>query len=227
MPARASKIDAAAEYPADVHAAFAEAGLLSAVVPAGAAEDASAWEAAAVVEEVARACGGCALMLMIARLAALPILIAGGKEQKEAVLPKLASGRLKGAFAITEQGAGSDVGAMTTRAATQPGGWVLSGVKSWISNAPVADVAVVFAMSDPGAGSRGVTAFLVDLRQPGIRIGAATAAAMGAILVGIGLARFAFGPEQPALVSGGWFSACDAALMAAANFSAHGGAKLT
>ncbi len=117
MPARASEIDAAAEYPADVHAAFAEAGLLSAVVPAGAAEDASAWEVAAVVEEVARACGGCALMLMSARLAALPILIAGGKEQKEAVLPELASGRLKGAFAITEQGAGSDVGAMTTRAA--------------------------------------------------------------------------------------------------------------
>src|SRR5206468_4682037 len=101
----------------------------------------------------------------------LPIRLAGASELQERVLPRFASGEWLAAFALSEPDAGSDPGAMRTRARRVDGGWSLSGVKNWISGAGVADAYVVFAVTDPEArASRGITAFLVEAAAPGFSV---------------------------------------------------------
>ena len=101
----------------------------------------------------------------------LPIVEFGTEEQKQRFLPGLCGGQLIGAHAITEEESGSDVFAMTTRAEKTAGGYLLNGVKRYISLAPVADLALVFATVDPSLGKWGVTAFLVETDRPGVRRG--------------------------------------------------------
>ena len=86
-------------------------------------------------------------------------------------LPGLASGRVIGAFALTEPGAGSDAARITTTARRVPSGYVLNGIKTYITNAPVAGVFTVFATLDPAAGAKGIAAFAVDAATPGLEIG--------------------------------------------------------
>lgn len=163
---RAAQIDAEAEYPSDVHARFAEAGLFAAVVATTA--ESGAARSSAIIATVARTCGGCALMLMIQRLGSLPVALAGTDRQRRDLLPRLSTGEWTPAFALTEAEAGSDPSGMRTRATRFADGWRINGSKTWISNAPVADVVVVFAVTDPDAGTRGVTAFLVPAATPGL-----------------------------------------------------------
>src|SRR5580704_12960163 len=91
----------------------------------------------------------------------------GGDEQKRRYLPKLISGEHVGALAMSEPGAGSDVVSMRTRADRKGDRFILNGTKMWITNGPVAETVVIYAKTDPKAGSRGITAFIVESGFPG------------------------------------------------------------
>jgi isovaleryl-CoA dehydrogenase len=95
------------------------------------------------------------------------IVINGSEAQKKAYLPKLISGEYVGALAMSEPGAGSDVVSMKTRAVKHNDGYVITGNKMWITNGPDADVLLVYAKTDPDAGSKGISAFLVEKDTPG------------------------------------------------------------
>jgi acyl-CoA dehydrogenase len=96
----------------------------------------------------------------------------GSEEQKKAYLPRLAAGELIGSFALTEAEAGSDPAGLRTSARRDGDGWVLNGGKRYITNAPIADLFVVFARSDPAErGGRGISSFVVDARAPGVTVG--------------------------------------------------------
>ncbi len=111
-------------------------------------------------------------------LASLPVSLAGTDDQKARYLPGVATGEIMPAFAMTEPGAGSDVAAIQTRAVRQGDGWQLDGEKTLISNAGLADVYVVFASTEPDAGHRGLSCFLVPAETPGLRfVGAQVMAA--------------------------------------------------
>ncbi|MCK6588203.1 MAG: acyl-CoA dehydrogenase family protein [Polyangiaceae bacterium] len=101
-------------------------------------------------------------------LGTYPIVLAGNDDQKSRYLPGLLAGERIAAFALTEPEAGSDAGALQTTAVKDGSGWVLSGEKTLISNAPVAHHYVVFANADPSAGRKGITAFVVDADAPGL-----------------------------------------------------------
>jgi acyl-CoA dehydrogenase len=96
------------------------------------------------------------------------ITLAGTTEQQIIYLPKVASGEKIAAFALSEADAGSDAGAMTTSATLANGGWLMNGSKTWISNGGIADFYVTFAKTDATAGTRGITAFIIDSDNPGL-----------------------------------------------------------
>lgn len=102
-------------------------------------------------------------------LGAIPLLLAGSAELRDRWLPELLSGRALGAFAMTEPEAGSDVASIATRARRDGDTYVLDGVKTFISNAGIADVYHVFASTDPAAGKRGISCFTVPADTPGLR----------------------------------------------------------
>lgn len=96
------------------------------------------------------------------------ITLAGTPAQQAAYLPQVASGKKIAAFALSEPDAGSDAGAMVTSATDTGDGWALNGSKTWISNGGIADFYVTFAKTDPQAGTRGITAFIVDAENKGL-----------------------------------------------------------
>ncbi len=101
----------------------------------------------------------------------VPLARCGSEPQKAALLPRLASGELVGASAISEEGAGSDVFALATSAVADGDDYVLHGEKSWVTNGPVADIFLVYARTQPNAGYFGVSAFVVEKERPGLRVG--------------------------------------------------------
>lgn len=124
-----------------------------------------------LVEAIARHCLSTAALLGIhLMLSAMTIHDGGSEEIKRAYLPRLAGGEL-GTFAVTEPEAGSDPGAMLTRAVRENGHYRLDGVKSWVSNAGQAGVHVVVASTEPGARHRGLSAFVVEAGTPGLTLG--------------------------------------------------------
>ncbi|MGH2377741.1 MAG: acyl-CoA dehydrogenase family protein [Candidatus Limnocylindria bacterium] len=104
-------------------------------------------------------------------LAGTAIDLGGSDEQRRRYLPDLLSAKRIGAYALSEPGAGSDAGALRTTAKRDGDAYVLSGAKTFITNAPIADLFVVFANADPAAGSKGITAFVVDRDAPGLEVG--------------------------------------------------------
>jgi isovaleryl-CoA dehydrogenase len=94
----------------------------------------------------------------------------GTPAQRERYLPGLIAGRLIGALAMSEPNAGSDVVSMRLRAEQRGDRWILNGTKMWITNGPDADVMIIYAKTDPAAGARGITAFLVDKDAPGFSV---------------------------------------------------------
>jgi alkylation response protein AidB-like acyl-CoA dehydrogenase len=100
-----------------------------------------------------------------------PLLINGTEEQKRYYIPKLATLEKRMCFALSEPGAGSDAGSIITRAVRDGDSYVISGSKCFISGATIADYAVVFAKTDPEQGDRGISAFIVDLKLPGVILG--------------------------------------------------------
>ncbi|WP_394829125.1 acyl-CoA dehydrogenase family protein [Pendulispora albinea] len=104
--------------------------------------------------------------------AAMPILLYGTEEQKRRYLPGACDGTIIGGTAASEPDAGSDVFAMKTRAVREGDGYVLDGAKTFVTNAPIADLFVVYATLDPALGPMGITAFVVEADRPGLTIGA-------------------------------------------------------
>jgi acyl-CoA dehydrogenase len=121
------------------------------------------------IEELAKADGSTALMLMTQELGTLPIKLFGSDEMKQRVLPDCASGKAIPAFGLSEPGAGSDAGGMVTSARLDGDEWVINGTKNWITNTGIATFYIVFAVTD--RESRRITAFLVEADRPGVSVG--------------------------------------------------------
>src|SRR3954451_12959203 len=125
---------------------------------------------AIMVEELARVCAATALTILISRLATIPILNWGSDDLKRRYVPRIASGESQGSYCLSEPEAGSDVASMKARAERDGDHYVLSGMKSWITNAGISDIYTVFAKPAPDAGSRGVSCCVVE-RDFGLDIG--------------------------------------------------------
>jgi alkylation response protein AidB-like acyl-CoA dehydrogenase len=126
---------------------------------------------AVVLEEIAAGDGATSTIVSVQNSVVCgPVLAFGSEAQKRAWLPRLASGEAIGCFCLTEPAAGSDASAIATRAVRRADGYVLDGVKQFITSGANADVALVFAVTDAGAGKRGITAFIVPTATPGFRV---------------------------------------------------------
>ncbi len=160
-------------YPKEQVAKLAELGFMGMFVPeqyGGAGLSTLAYVVA--LEEICYADASVGVTMSVNNsLACWPILAFGNEAQKQKYLPDLASGRTLGCYALTEPDAGSDAGAQRTKATPVDGGYRLTGNKIWITNAPYADVAVVYANLAPEERHRGVCAFIVDAKTPGYQIG--------------------------------------------------------
>ncbi|GIU90601.1 MAG: putative acyl-CoA dehydrogenase FadE [Acidimicrobiia bacterium] len=126
---------------------------------------------AIAVEEVARVCASSSLFVFIPKLAMTPVLDHGSDDLKARYVAKVAAGEMQAAYCLSEVDAGSDVAAMRTRAVRDGDHYVLTGAKHWVTNAGVCDLYTVFAKTDPGAGHRGISAFVVERDFPGFSIG--------------------------------------------------------
>jgi alkylation response protein AidB-like acyl-CoA dehydrogenase len=126
---------------------------------------------AIAVEEVARVCASSSLFTFISKLGLTALLDHGSDELKSKYVPRVASGECQASYCLSEAGAGSDVAGMTTRAVRDGDHYVLTGRKMWITNAGVSDFYTVFAKTDPAAGHRGISAFVVERAFPGFSIG--------------------------------------------------------
>ena len=123
-----------------------------------------------VAEEFARADAGFSVAVQASTLAMKPLLLAGTKEQKQYAADALINGGM-GSFCLTEPDAGSDAGAIRTKAVKKDGEYIITGRKCFITNAPHADFYVVFAKTEPDAGTKGISAFLVERGREGLSIG--------------------------------------------------------
>jgi alkylation response protein AidB-like acyl-CoA dehydrogenase len=126
---------------------------------------------AITAEEIARVCASTAVTLLISKLAMLPVMNWAGEDLKREYLPRVASGEYQGSYCLSEADAGSDVASMRTRAVRDGDHYVLNGAKHWITNAGVSDTYTVFAVTDPEAGRRGISCFLVEAGW-GVEVGA-------------------------------------------------------
>lgn len=164
--------DRSEKFPAEQVRRLGELGCCGMLIPeeyGGSATDTVTY--ALMIEEVARVCASTAVTLSVTNsVAAAPILRHGSEAQKKRYLPRLAHGEILGGFCLTEPGTGSDAAGIQTRAVRDGDSYVINGTKSWVTNGGVSGVYVVLAKTDPGAGSRGVTAFLVEPSFPGFRI---------------------------------------------------------
>jgi alkylation response protein AidB-like acyl-CoA dehydrogenase len=170
---RAAEIDETAEFPWDVFEALAKADLAAVHIPeayGGAGADAIAT--AIVIEEVARACATSSLIPAVNKLGTVPLLLAGSEELKQQYLPPVARGEAMFSYALSEPEAGSDAASMKLRALGDGGSYVLNGVKRWITNAGISKFYTVMAVTDPGAGADGISAFVVEASDPGFTLGA-------------------------------------------------------
>ncbi len=168
-PAAAS-IDATGEFPRNLVAAAARIGLTGVTLPAAVGGGGRPYATyAEALEIVSSASAAVAVILSVTNsLVAEPVSEFGTAEQKDRWLRALATGAAIGSFALSEAQAGSDAGNQQTTATLDDRGYVLTGRKVWVANAAAADVAIVFAATQPGARGRGVTAFLVPLDTPGV-----------------------------------------------------------
>lgn len=127
-----------------------------------------------LIEEISRRCASTGVILAVhTSVGTFPLLYYGSEAQKKSYLPGLAAGRLLGAFALTEAGAGSDAAALRTTAVRQGDSYRLDGTKLFITSGGEADLYTVFASTDPGQGARGISAFLVKKGTPGLVTGTA------------------------------------------------------
>jgi len=166
---RAAEIDRANDFPADLWRKFGDLGLLGVTAEERFGGAGLGYlEHCVAMEEISRASASVGLSYGAhSNLCVNQISRNGSEAQKQRFLPKLVSGEFVGALAMSEPGAGSDVVSMKLRAERRGDRYVLNGTKFWITNGPDADVLVVYAKTDPQAGPRGITAFLVEKGMKG------------------------------------------------------------
>jgi alkylation response protein AidB-like acyl-CoA dehydrogenase len=170
---RAAETDELAEFPKASYEALRAADFHAPHIPErydGVGADALAT--VIVIEEVARACASSSLIPAVNKLASLPWLISASEELKQRYLPPIARGDAMASYCLSEPEAGSDAASMKTRAVRDGDDYVLNGVKRWITNAGVSDFYTVFAVTDPDARSRGISAFVVEKNDTGVSFGA-------------------------------------------------------
>jgi alkylation response protein AidB-like acyl-CoA dehydrogenase len=169
----AAEVDRDHRFPEEAVRAAAEAGLLGVLIPreyGGAGLDALAFTLC--IDELARACASTSVIVDVhTSVGSEPILLFGTEEQKRRWLPRLASGELLGAFALTEPAAGSDAASLQMSARRNGDGYVLNGTKVFITNIGRAGLYIVFARTGPGERAAGVSAFLVPAETPGVKVG--------------------------------------------------------
>ncbi|HET8998497.1 MAG TPA: acyl-CoA dehydrogenase family protein [bacterium] len=165
--------DAEGTFPTALIPKLAELGFLGMTIPqeyGGSGLDTVSL--ALAIEAIAWGDGGVALTVASHNsLCSGHIVLAGTDAQKRTYLPRLASGQALGAWALTEPGSGSDAAALATRAVRRGTRWVLNGTKVFVTQGSLAGVYVIMARTDPEAGSRGISAFLVERGTPGLRVG--------------------------------------------------------
>lgn len=166
---RAEEIDRTNEFPRDLWPEMGQLGLLGITVPeADGGSGMGYLEHVIAMEEISRASASVGLSYGAhSNLCVNQIRLNGNADQRKKYLPKLMSGEHVGALAMSETGAGSDVVSMRLRAVAVDGGYVLNGTKMWITNGPDAEVLVVYAKTDPEAGSKGISAFLIEKGMKG------------------------------------------------------------
>jgi len=168
---RADEIDRTNEFPRDLWPELGSQGLLGITVPERFGGAGLGYLAHVIVmEEISRASGSVGLSYGAhSNLCVNQLRLNGSEAQCARYLPKLVSGEHVGALAMSEPGSGSDVVSMQLRAVKRADGYVLNGRKMWITNGPDADIVVVYAKTDPAAGPRGISAFIVERGTPGFR----------------------------------------------------------
>ncbi|RAN81100.1 acyl-CoA dehydrogenase [Bacillus sp. SRB_336] len=170
----AAELDAKGEFPLENIREMGQLGLMGIEVPeayGGAGMDPVAY-VLAMIEIAAADAATSTIMSVNNSLFCNGILKHGNEEQKQKYVRAIATGEAIGAYALTEPQSGSDASAMHTRATKNANGdWVINGKKSWITSGPVARYIVLFAISTPGIGAKGVSAFIVDTQLPGFHAG--------------------------------------------------------
>jgi len=170
---KAAELDETGRYPAELVRKMAELGLMGVAVPeeyGGAGMDNVCY--AIAMEEIARACASTAVIMSVNNsLVCDPLLKFGTEEQKKKYLVPLASGEKLGCFGLTEPGAGSDAGSQKTTAVRKGDHYVVNGTKNFITNAPEADICILFTMTDKEKRHKGITTFILDMKLPGVSIG--------------------------------------------------------
>jgi alkylation response protein AidB-like acyl-CoA dehydrogenase len=170
---RAAEADETGEFPKASYEALRASDFHAPHIPeayGGAGADALAT--CLVIEEVARACAASSLVPAVNKLGTLPLLLAGSEELRQRYLPPVARGDAMFSYCLSEPEAGSDAVAMKTKAVRDGDAYVLDGVKRWITNAGVSAYYTVFAVTDPAARSRGISAFVVEAGDAGLSFGA-------------------------------------------------------
>ena len=166
---KAAELDKSARWPSEILAKMAELGLLGVAIPqeyGGAGMDTLSY--ALAMEEISAACASCGVIMSVNNsLFCDPVYKFGSDDQKKRVLTPVASGQKLGCFGLTEPMSGSDAQTMVTGAEKTAGGFILNGAKNWITNGPVADWIIVFAVTDRSGPKVKHTAFLVERGTPG------------------------------------------------------------
>jgi alkylation response protein AidB-like acyl-CoA dehydrogenase len=169
---RAAEIDASGEFPQDMVELFRENDILGLPFEERFGGTGTGTLTLLVaIEEISKACATTGLILAVQELGALAIKLAGTDAQKEQWLPRLAAGEQLAAYALTEPGSGSDSAAMRSTARRKGDDYVIDGGKRFITNAGVAGVYTVFAKTDPEAGHKGISCFVVEADAPGFSVG--------------------------------------------------------
>jgi alkylation response protein AidB-like acyl-CoA dehydrogenase len=168
----AAEWDRTAQFPAEALAELGRLGFMGMLVPpeyGGAGADHVGY--ALALEEIAAGDGSVSTILSVHNsVGCMPILRYGSAEQKERFLRPMAAGEMLACFCLTEPGAGSDAAAIKARARRHGNRWVVNGTKQFITSGANAQVAIVFAVTDPDAGRRGISAFIVPTSTPGYRV---------------------------------------------------------
>ncbi|ACQ53886.1 putative isocaproyl-CoA dehydrogenase AcdB [Clostridium botulinum] len=168
------EVDTEGKLPKELLQKLAKYKFISPVIPkeyGGAGADYVSY--CIIMEEISKRCASTGTFITAgASLVALPLLNFGTEEQKEKYLKPLAKGEYIGSFGLTEPGAGSDAGAGQTTAVLEGNHYILNGRKTFITNAPICDFAIVTAMTEKGKGSRGISAFIVESKWEGFSTGA-------------------------------------------------------
>jgi alkylation response protein AidB-like acyl-CoA dehydrogenase len=169
----AAEVDETSQFPQASYDALRAADFHAPHIPeefGGAGADALAT--CIVIEEVARVCAASSLIPAVNKLGTAPLLLAGSAQLKTRYLPSVARGEAMFSYALSERAAGSDPVSMETRATADGDSWILSGQKSWVTNAGVSDCYTVMAVTDPEAErGRGITAFIVESSDDGLVLG--------------------------------------------------------